>query len=84
MAAVRLRVSELPGGLGGHKWADRRLLRQRTAGLAADEQVLLTVPGGSVLETDRAFRHGCVPLTTLIMRTDFVRNCQYLRAITDK
>ncbi len=54
VAAVRLRVSELPGGLGGHKWADRRLLWQRTAGLAADEQALLTDPGGGVLETDRA------------------------------
>ena len=54
VAAVRLRVSELPGGLGAHKWADRGLLAQRTAGLAADEQVLLVDPGGGVLETDRA------------------------------
>ena len=54
VAAVRLHVTELPRGLGGHKWADRRLLAQRTAGLAADEQVLLVDSGGSVLETDRA------------------------------
>ena len=25
VGAVRLRMTELPGGLGGHKWADRRL-----------------------------------------------------------
>ena len=55
VAAVRLRVTELPGGLGGHKWADRRLLSQLArAGLAADEQLLLTDADGSVLETDRA------------------------------
>ena len=54
LAAVRLRPRELPGGLGGHKWADRRLLQQYAAGLAADEQVLLIDADGSVLETDRA------------------------------
>ena len=55
-AAVRMRVIQLPGGLGVHKWADRRLLEDRitTAGLVADEQLLLTDADGSVLETDRA------------------------------
>jgi para-aminobenzoate synthetase/4-amino-4-deoxychorismate lyase len=55
-AAVRMRVIQLPGGLGDHKWADRRLLEDRitTAGLAADEQLLLTDADGRVLETDRA------------------------------
>ena len=66
VAAVRLRVTELPRGLGGHKWADRRLLAQRTAGLAADEQALLVDPGGSVLETDRA---NVFALTGGILRT---------------
>jgi para-aminobenzoate synthetase / 4-amino-4-deoxychorismate lyase len=54
VAAVRLHVTELAGGLGAHKWADRRLLRQYTAGLGPGEQVLLTDADGSVLETDRA------------------------------
>ena len=31
----------LPGGLGAHKWADRRLLAALTAGFADGEQVLL-------------------------------------------
>jgi para-aminobenzoate synthetase / 4-amino-4-deoxychorismate lyase len=55
-AAVRLQVMRLPGGLGGHKWADRRLLEDRitAAGLAGDEQLLLTDADGSVLETDCA------------------------------
>jgi para-aminobenzoate synthetase / 4-amino-4-deoxychorismate lyase len=54
VAAVRLRVRELAAGLGAHKWADRRLLRQYTAGLRPGEQVLLTDADGGVLETDRA------------------------------
>jgi para-aminobenzoate synthetase / 4-amino-4-deoxychorismate lyase len=66
VAAVRLRVTGLPGGLGGHKWADRRLLGQRAAGLAADEQLLLTGPGGSVLETDKA---NVFALTGGVLRT---------------
>jgi para-aminobenzoate synthetase / 4-amino-4-deoxychorismate lyase len=55
-AAVRLRVMRLPGGLGDHKWADRRLLADRitSAGLAADEQLLLADADGSVLQTDCA------------------------------
>ena len=51
--AVRLRGAVLPGGLGAHKWADRRLLAALAAGLAPGEQVLLTDADGTVLETDR-------------------------------
>ncbi len=55
-AAVRLRPVTIDGGLGQHKWADRRLLAElaSAAGLAADEQMLITDSDGSVLETDRA------------------------------
>ncbi len=58
-AGVRLRVAQLPAGmpgLGGHKWADRRLLAKLAArsGLQPDEQLLLTDAAGGVLETDRA------------------------------
>ena len=55
-AAVRMRLIQLPGGLGEHKWADRRLLEDRitSAGLSADEQLLLIDDDGSVLETDCA------------------------------
>jgi para-aminobenzoate synthetase / 4-amino-4-deoxychorismate lyase len=54
--AIRLRPIELAGGLGGHKWADRRLLHRRAAeqDLAPDEHLLLIDADGSVLETDRA------------------------------
>ena len=45
-----------PGGLGAHKWLDRRLIaeltRQRLRGPA--EQLLIQDAGGDVLETDRA------------------------------
>jgi len=49
--AVRLRAALLPGGLGAHKWADRRLLAALAAGFAAGEQVLLADADGTVLET---------------------------------
>ncbi len=51
---VRLRAAVLPGGLGAHKWADRRLLAALTAGFAAGDQVLLADADGTALETDRA------------------------------
>jgi len=53
---VTLRPVTVPGGIGAHKYRDRRLL----AGLAAgpvtgpDQQLLLTDETGEVLETDRA------------------------------
>jgi para-aminobenzoate synthetase/4-amino-4-deoxychorismate lyase len=55
-AAVRLRPALIPGGLGAHKWADRRLLADlaAVAGLRQGEQLLITDTGGDVLETDRA------------------------------
>ena len=51
---VRLRPVLVPGGLGRHKWKDRRLL----AALAApeqgpDQQLLLVDANGEALETDR-------------------------------
>jgi para-aminobenzoate synthetase/4-amino-4-deoxychorismate lyase len=53
---VRLRPTVIPGGLGGHKWLDRRLIaeltRQRLRG--PGEQLLIQDAGGEVLETDRA------------------------------
>jgi para-aminobenzoate synthetase/4-amino-4-deoxychorismate lyase len=54
--AVRLCAAVIPGGLGAHKWADRRLLADlaRFAGLKPGEQPLITDADGNVLETDRA------------------------------
>jgi para-aminobenzoate synthetase / 4-amino-4-deoxychorismate lyase len=53
---LRLRPAVIPGGLGAHKWLDRRLIaeltRQRLRGPA--EQLLIEDAGGEVLETDRA------------------------------
>ncbi len=53
---VRLQPVVVPGGLGGHKWLDRRLIaeltRQRLRG--PGEQLLIEDAGGEVLETDRA------------------------------
>jgi para-aminobenzoate synthetase / 4-amino-4-deoxychorismate lyase len=49
--AVRLDRLEVPGGLGAHKWADRRLLEEAEA----DDSVPLVVDtDGSVLEASRA------------------------------
>jgi para-aminobenzoate synthetase/4-amino-4-deoxychorismate lyase len=53
---IVLRPVTVPGGVGAYKWRDRRLLAELAAraGLAADEQVLLTDETGELLETDRA------------------------------
>jgi para-aminobenzoate synthetase/4-amino-4-deoxychorismate lyase len=51
--SVRLRVQTVPGGLGCHKWVDRRL----TAAMEADSRTelpLLVDADGRVLETSRA------------------------------
>jgi para-aminobenzoate synthetase / 4-amino-4-deoxychorismate lyase len=55
LAGVRLRPVTVPGGLGEHKWADRRILAELAASenLAADEQLLLCDADGSAMETDR-------------------------------
>jgi para-aminobenzoate synthetase/4-amino-4-deoxychorismate lyase len=53
-AAVALRPVSVAGGIGGHKYRDRRLLTALAAGAAPDEQVLLTDETGELLETDRA------------------------------
>jgi para-aminobenzoate synthetase/4-amino-4-deoxychorismate lyase len=55
-AAVGLYPVTITGGLGAHKWRDRRMLdhaRER-AGLGADQHLLILDAGGDVLETDRA------------------------------
>jgi para-aminobenzoate synthetase / 4-amino-4-deoxychorismate lyase len=53
---VALRPVMIPGGLGPHKWLDRRLLAHLAgeAGPGPDEQLLITDCDGEVLETDRA------------------------------
>ena len=66
LAAVRLRVHALPGGLGGHKWADRRLLQQMRGGPRGGRAALLIDADGSVLETDRA---NVVALIDGVLRT---------------
>ncbi|HXZ65869.1 MAG TPA: aminodeoxychorismate synthase component I [Streptosporangiaceae bacterium] len=46
----------VPGGVGAHKWADRRLLAQQAAAAGAGDgaQLLIADADGQVLETDRA------------------------------
>jgi para-aminobenzoate synthetase / 4-amino-4-deoxychorismate lyase len=46
----------VPGGVGGHKWADRRMLTRyaATARRGPGTQLLIEDADGSVLETDRA------------------------------
>jgi para-aminobenzoate synthetase / 4-amino-4-deoxychorismate lyase len=53
---VTLRPMAVPGGIGGHKYRDRRLLAAlaESEGAGPDEQVLLTDETGELLETDRA------------------------------
>jgi para-aminobenzoate synthetase/4-amino-4-deoxychorismate lyase len=53
---VTLRPVTIPGGLGAHKWLDRRLIAAvgEQAGLGADEHLLIQHGDGDVLETDRA------------------------------
>jgi para-aminobenzoate synthetase/4-amino-4-deoxychorismate lyase len=55
-AAITLRPVIVGGGIGGHKWRDRRLLAELTgrAGLAAGAHLLITDETGELLETDRA------------------------------
>jgi chorismate binding enzyme/Amino-transferase class IV len=55
-AAVGLYPITVEGGLGAHKWRDRRILdhAREQAGLGADQHLLILDKGGDVLETDRA------------------------------
>jgi para-aminobenzoate synthetase/4-amino-4-deoxychorismate lyase len=55
-AAVGLHPVTIAGGLGAHKWRDRRILDQarEQAGLGADQHLLILDASGEVLETDRA------------------------------
>jgi para-aminobenzoate synthetase/4-amino-4-deoxychorismate lyase len=52
---VALHPVTVPGGLGGHKWLDRRLLAALAgpAGVGPDGQLLIEDSTGDVLETDR-------------------------------
>jgi para-aminobenzoate synthetase / 4-amino-4-deoxychorismate lyase len=52
---VSLRPAVIPGGLGAHKWRDRRLLAEliRRSRLGPGEQLLITDETGELLETDR-------------------------------
>jgi para-aminobenzoate synthetase/4-amino-4-deoxychorismate lyase len=54
--AVTLRPVTVPGGIGAHKYRDRRLLAELAAHPQAgpDQHLLLTDETGEVLETDRA------------------------------
>lgn len=51
---IVLRSFNLEGGLGEHKWADRRLLEQAESGLPPGELSLLVDSDGSALEASRA------------------------------
>jgi para-aminobenzoate synthetase/4-amino-4-deoxychorismate lyase len=53
---VRLRPAVIPGGLGAHKWLDRRLIAELTGQRlrGPGEQLLIEDADGEVLETDRA------------------------------
>jgi para-aminobenzoate synthetase/4-amino-4-deoxychorismate lyase len=50
---LRLRVVTVPGGLGAHKWADRRLVDALVAATAPDEPLVCDLDG-QVLESTRA------------------------------
>lgn len=50
---IGLRPVTVAGGLGEHKWADRRLLEHAAAASSADELPLLLDADGSVLEASR-------------------------------
>ena len=54
--SVILKPVVIPGGLGAHKWRDRRLLAHlsRQAALGPAEHLLITDENGHVLETDKA------------------------------
>ena len=55
-APVTLRPAVIPGGIGEHKYKDRRLLAGLVASLATapDDQVLITDETGELLETEKA------------------------------
>jgi para-aminobenzoate synthetase/4-amino-4-deoxychorismate lyase len=56
VGAVRLVPALLRGGLGRHKWHDRRVLARmrRDLALSAEEQLILVDDDGTVLETEQA------------------------------
>jgi len=54
--AIGLHPVTIAGGIGAHKWRDRRILdhAREQAGLGQDQHLLILDAGGDVLETDRA------------------------------
>ncbi|MDQ3659923.1 MAG: aminotransferase class IV [Actinomycetota bacterium] len=48
---LRLRPVRVAGGLGAHKWRDRRLIEELGAGLKPEEEIVITDDDGEVLET---------------------------------
>lgn len=53
-SAVEARAMVVPGGLGGHKWADRALLDEMQTGSDADPVPLIFDWDGTLLEASRA------------------------------
>ncbi len=51
---ARLHPAVIAGGLGDHKWLDRRLLAELSQQRERGEQLLIEDAGGEALETDRA------------------------------
>jgi para-aminobenzoate synthetase/4-amino-4-deoxychorismate lyase len=51
---IALRSTTVAGGLGGHKWADRRLLEEIEATFPSRQLALLLDTDGAVLEASRA------------------------------
>jgi para-aminobenzoate synthetase / 4-amino-4-deoxychorismate lyase len=52
-AAATLRPAVVPGGIGRHKWRDRRLIGDLARSVVPGEHRLLVDTNGDVLETDR-------------------------------
>lgn len=48
---LRLRPVTVTGGLGAHKWRDRRLIEQMGAGLEPGEELVIVDDDGEILET---------------------------------
>lgn len=67
---VEARAVVLPGGLGGHKWADRTLLDETGAGVGADAVPLIFDWDGRLLEASRANAFAAFGRTLLTPPTD--------------
>ncbi len=67
---ISLRSATVDGGLGEHKWVDRRLLDQAAAQLSHGELTLLVDTDGNVLEASRASVFAIVGERVLTPPTD--------------